>query len=700
MTGLVLLAAAVALGVGTVAWFGLASRKPSISSGFSAEDPRRAYRGPFRNVAPEVGYVADERCADCHTDQASSFAKHPMGRSLLPLTRATAPPIQARYNNPFRALGWQFLIEFQADRLWHRRMPITSQRTQSKGASFDLAVQDARDRTAGLDQSWEVDYALGSGTHGCSYLTDRDGYLYQTPISWYSKREMRGKRGEASGEKERAAAAATGASLDGVWDLSPGFSQAVVTGRMVVAECLFCHANRAHPVEGSVNRYAEPVFDGHAIGCQRCHGPGELHVASRERSDPAGEPIDDTIVNPRHLQPALREAVCEQCHLQARVRMLHPHRSLYEYRPGLPLDLFLSVFRNAPGRKKSAKAVGHVEQMHESRCFQKSAGPDQLGCVSCHDPHEQVPAARRVAFYRDRCLQCHGLSETDRAQALACSLALAERRRRTEQDSCIDCHMPRYSTSDIPHAASTDHRILRTYAGQGAGAGDHQPRGKAAEAASNPDSGGPPAAMPLVSFYEVPPGTEEDHERDRAVAVVGMARSGDAAALGVLPRLIPVLDTALRRDPGDLEAAEARGYGLALRNQWSDALAAFAAELNRAPERELALLGAATAAEQLERWGAAEEHWRRAIAVNPWEPGYRRHRVLLLIRRQAWPTAGPDCDAWVRLDPLSAEARTARLQCLLATGDKIEARREFGRIEELNPNNLRDLQLRFERKLR
>src|SRR2546430_727150 len=43
-----------------------------------------------------------------------------------------------------------------------------------------------------------VDYALGSGARGYSYLSDRDGFVFQSPVSWYSDKQ--------------------------VWDASPGFS--------------------------------------------------------------------------------------------------------------------------------------------------------------------------------------------------------------------------------------------------------------------------------------------------------------------------------------------------------------------------------------------------------------------------------------------------------------------------------------------
>src|SRR5207253_975908 len=82
---------------------------------------------------------------------------------------------------------------------------------------------------------------------------------------------------------------------------------------------------------------------------ERCHGPGELHVQrQRERRTEPGD-WDDTIVNPSRLEPALREAVCEQCHLQGQARVLRRGRGVFDYRPGLPLHLSWTVFEKPPG---------------------------------------------------------------------------------------------------------------------------------------------------------------------------------------------------------------------------------------------------------------------------------------------------------------------------------------------------------------
>jgi hypothetical protein len=596
-------------------------------------DPRLEYAGPFLNVDPAVRYVSDDRCADCHSEIARSFADHPMGRSLVPIARALALPEGPGHNLPFEAMGLKFTIGHDKDRVWHR-----------------VARLDQAGRPA-AEMQWQVDYVIGSGTRGHSYLSDRDGYLCQTPISWFSQKQK--------------------------WDVSPGFKQDRLTGRPVLPECLNCHANRANYIDGSVNRYREPVFDGHAIGCQRCHGPGELHVVGQEQHDLVVTGLDPTIVNPRHLEPALRNAVCEQCHLLGKQRILRLGRRLDDFRPGLPPDLFWSVFVRAPEAGGGDKAVDQVEQMYESRCFRSGAGPERLGCTSCHDPHERVAPGRRFAYYRNRCLQCH--------QQKGCSLPLADRVRRTKEDSCIDCHMPRYDSLDIAHTASTNHRIPRD--------------GKAALPSNSQKLLGD--GFPVVSFYRDRTGVDRaENDRDLAVALVEMALGGQVSDSRTIGRIVPLLEEAEARDPDDGVAGEAFGYALGMQGRWANSLAAFETVLAKAPDREQSLVGAATAAERLKKTEAMLTYWRRAIEVNPWAPEYRRSFVMSLLEIKAWEEARPECEAWIRLDLTNAEARSLRVICLLAADEKEEARAEFARVEVLAPPNLPELKARFSKKLK
>jgi hypothetical protein len=605
------------------------------------EDPRLSYAGPFLNVHPDVAYVGDAVCADCHRKETLSYRRHPMGRSLVPIAGvAGRQRYDAGAHNPFEALGVHFLVERRGDGVVHRQVG-----RDDKGEPV-------------FDSDTPVDYALGSGVRGYSYLTDHDGFVFQSPVSWYSDKQ--------------------------VWDVSPGFSAKLRPGRPVVGSCLFCHANRVRPREGYVNRYEEPLFDGPAIGCERCHGPGERHVKDPGHTDPATG-ADYTIVNPRRLGAELRAAVCEQCHLVGEAGIVRRGRGLFDFRPGLPLSAFWSLFVREAESEADRRAVGHVEQMYLSRCFRRSRdepaeGRRKLGCTSCHDPHQHVGPAERVAHYRARCLECHARP--------GCSVPEATRRRQSPQDSCIDCHMPRYPAADIAHTASTDHRILRR-------------TGKDAAPAGRPgdEAGG------VVAFYgRGAEADDRDAGRDRGLALAHvMAQSltrRQALPAGVGRQATELLEAAARNDPADLEAREGLAEALALVNRPADALAVYEAVLAGAPEREASLMGAAMLAQSLQKGESALAYWRRAVAVNPWHATYRASLARLLAEQKAWDEARPHCEAWVRLDPANIDARVLWVICLARTGDKGAAGAEFAKIKRLHPPDLPVLEARFAVELR
>ncbi len=197
-----------------------------------------------------------------------------MGRSLFPI--AAAPPAGIERSNGkllFEAQGFEYSIAHRDGRVFH-------QETRRDASGRIVAQNEA-----------EIQFVLGSGRQGFAYLIERDGFLFQSPISWYTHKER--------------------------WDLSPGYEKVNAHfDRPIKSACLFCHANQVEPVAGTLNRYQQPIFRGHAIGCERCHGPGELHIG--KSLIVAGK--DMTIVNPADLESSLRDAVCEQCHLNGRRR--------------------------------------------------------------------------------------------------------------------------------------------------------------------------------------------------------------------------------------------------------------------------------------------------------------------------------------------------------------------------------------------
>lgn len=587
-------------------------------------DPRLAYTGRFLNVHPDVDYVGSAVCGECHVAETKSYRAHPMGRSLALIADIRGQIPSADENTGFLAFGSRFHLVRQGERLWQHQ-------TRLDAAARPIYTLES-----------EVQYVIGSGTRGYSFLSERGGYLFQTAISWFSQR--------------------------GVWGLSPGFTPAQFPGRPITAECLYCHAHRLRPRPDTDNGCQMPIFDEHAIGCERCHGPGQRHVQERRNGVAIAGAIDCTIFNPtkkqKQVEPSLRDAVCEQCHLSGEVRVRRRGRDLYVFRPGLPLHLFWSVFVRDRRTEGQEKAVNHVEQMHLSRCYQESSGAAKLECVSCHNPHESVAAPRRIYYYRARCLECHA--------ERGCALPRAKRLLQSKEDSCIDCHMPRYAAADIPHTAATDHRIVRRR-----------------DLAATPEQVIPSGTGErggrdfLKSFYGGDPAGDRELARDLAVALMQLAAEGKGEPPLLARQVLDLLGESLTNYPDDFPAWEARGTALAVLGRTAEALSTFERVLEHAPCREHALRAAGQLSQDNRELDKAIDYWRRAVDINPQAAHYRGNLALLLVQRGDWGEASKQCNSWLRLDPGSLEARTLWIRCLRKQGDRQAARAEIERLRRL-----------------
>jgi predicted CXXCH cytochrome family protein len=610
--------AILATGVGILCWQLLGGPGPTADRGLPAVElpsPQVTYQGPYLNVRPEVRYVGDDKaCANCHREIANAYKQSAMGQSLRPVAEVAA---SQRYDesahNPFDLQGYRFSVERKGDRVWHRQT-----RTGPDGALL-------------LDFSLEAQYAIGSGTRGYSYITDRDGFLFQTPISWFSQK--------------------------GIWDKSPGFEADRFAGRPIGEACLYCHANHAPLMEDYANRYDRPFKHGYTIGCERCHGPGEKHI---REGGLLADGFDPTIVNPAKLEHGLREAVCQQCHLEGKARVARHDRRFDEFRPGLPLQSVLTVFVVADDA--GVKAVSHVEQMYHSRCFVAGADGNKMGCISCHDPHRRVPADERVAFYRGRCLQCH--------EPHACSAAPAARKEKS--DSCVDCHMPRFQATDIVHTAATDHRVIRP--------------GKTPSLA-------PGKGAQIEAFFSrrVEKGDRE-LSRDLGLALAESFSSDQS----ILERAVGLLERAGEDFPGDVEVLETHAAALLSVGRFNQAVKPLQTLLEKHPRRETVLIRYATACEVTGQEQAALDAWRRAAEVNPWTPVIRQHLTSLLAKTGAWAECLSHAEAWLRLDPSDVKAHKSWIAALSRNGRRGEARIAFEHARALFSFNRAELQAWFE----
>lgn len=287
----------------------------------------------------------------------------------------------------------------------------------------------------------KVDYIVGSGQHTNSHIFEQNGFLHQMPLTFYTQRKL--------------------------WDLPPGYEQGMNTrfSRKIGLECMSCHNGYPGFEKGSENKF---TFVPKGIDCERCHGPGEAHVARKSAGEiiDTSKYIDYSIVNPGKLAVDLQFDVCQRCHLQGNA-VLKNDKSFYDFKPGMKLSDYMTVFLpKYEGADQEFIMASHADRLKMSPCFIKTFKPGESGslrpykealtCVTCHDPHVSVKETGMETF-NSACRDCHGGSKkiTDDV----CDESMEKRKK--VNDNCVSCHMPRSGSIDIPHVSVTDHYIRK-----------------------------------------------------------------------------------------------------------------------------------------------------------------------------------------------------------------------------------------------
>jgi hypothetical protein len=162
----------VGLGIAGALWRG-AHLPPARSASFAGQ-PGPWPQSPWLNTRPGVKYVGDAACARCHVDIAETFRRHSMGRSLFPIASAPAVGVDRPTGTAtFNAGRPVFTIERRDGREIHRE-----------------TVRDGGQVLAQVEA--EVAYAVRSGARSISYLIERDGRLFMSPITWYTQKQQWG----------------------------------------------------------------------------------------------------------------------------------------------------------------------------------------------------------------------------------------------------------------------------------------------------------------------------------------------------------------------------------------------------------------------------------------------------------------------------------------------------------------------------
>ncbi len=324
----------------------------------------------------------DQDCTNCHQAIVQSYAA--TGHNLtsqLP----NESSIKGKFTGP--------------DNILITKFPDVRFRMEARGDGFyqtaEIQAKSPSSAQPPLQRSisHRIDFVIGSGTRGQTYLYWKGDQLFQLPVSFW-------------------------AALNG-WINSPGYPDGQVNfEKQALPRCLECHATyfKSLQSQSAANRYQRDHYI-LGISCSRCHGDGFKHVNSASHTTQASR---NSIVNPGKLPRERQIEVCSQCHGGLGVEIT----PAFSYQPGKPLSQYLHL--SAPPEDAKVDVHGNqVALLQRSKCYSASS----MTCITCHDLHapEHEPD-----YYSQRCMNCHTISQC----------GLFARLGKEIDGKCIGCHMP------------------------------------------------------------------------------------------------------------------------------------------------------------------------------------------------------------------------------------------------------------------
>ena len=123
------------------------------------------------SIAPggEAGYVGNQACKACHPGISESFKQSEMGRSFYLPSQAD---VIEDYSDSIRVYDSNSDFYYEPT----RRGGDTYQREFRLDASGQVVHE----------LEYRVDFIVGSGNHNRTYISERNGALFELPLTWYT----------------------------------------------------------------------------------------------------------------------------------------------------------------------------------------------------------------------------------------------------------------------------------------------------------------------------------------------------------------------------------------------------------------------------------------------------------------------------------------------------------------------------------
>ncbi len=592
---------------------------------------------PAAAPAKPNAYVNPALCTSCHAGIAASFAKTGMGRSFYTLKPSTV--VEDLGKVFYHEASDSYFVMFERDGKYY-------QRRWQKG--FD-------GKETNIDEK-QVDFVMGSGNHGRTYLhVSPLNTVQQLPLGWYTEN-------------------------GGYWAMAPGYDRPDYPGstRVVTYECMSCHnaypqIPAGHDETGAKPQFLSPLPEG--IDCQRCHGPGQRHVEAAGKAGAKVEEIRASIVNPVKLGPEREMEVCMQCHLETSSSSL-PHdirrynRGPFDYEPGQPLGDFRLTFDRKGGMGERFEVAHTAYRMRESQCFLKSGG--EFRCTTCHDPHNIPRGEAATTHYNQVCRDCHAVT-TKPAKFSQMPAGVPH----NAGANCIACHMPKRRTEDAVYMSMTEHFIRSRQPG-----GDLlAPRKETHDTPATAYRGEVVPYYPKDLAATTTPAAKKPEESALYLAVAQVIESSNLRA--GLPQLQALVD---QYKPARAEFYVDLAEGFDAVGMHARALPYFEEAARHAPDSPVILRKLGSAQMDAGQYPQAESTLRHAITLAPDDAGAWGMLGQVLWRQKKNAEAKTAFARGFAADPEIADLHGSLATMLFSEGDVTGAEKVFRESMRLQPN--------------
>jgi predicted CXXCH cytochrome family protein len=321
----------------------------------------------------------------------------------------------------------------------HKEAKLTfSVKPFRKGADYFFTVIDKD--AAKNNQTFKIEKVLGGKWDQHFEIKVGDNY-YPTPIRW----SVEAGAWSSGGYKP-----ALWVDPDGTADGLPRTLDKLPLHRVAEAKCANCHTTGYNFQKDTKGVWQAKGKGELSIACEKCHGPGSLHVNEAKAAKKAGEELPSgtsTIVHPlKDLDAFQQTQVCAQCHGRNTNKKIKDINFPLDFLPGDTDMTDQSVFWSYSGTHEKSQykyfykndwAKRNRQQWQD---YTKSAhfNKADMSCLSCHTFHGDWNEAQLRLEPQKLCVSCHtadGRSYRPNVEMFDGSPMQKAGVR------CVDCHM-------------------------------------------------------------------------------------------------------------------------------------------------------------------------------------------------------------------------------------------------------------------